>query len=290
ITVTEKDDPLELLRNLFIPDSFGWDPPPEERLSAKKRWYLELGAALDWVEVYQPLMKAGAAQTDRRTANVMGAFLYDSIHCELFASAGLPFWLVRPQVHHPSTRIDKQVVPLTAKGLHVNLDKFSVHPPKVIFSGAGSDKEKAIAMENYGRSIVAFVDPFAITDPQSPSSSSNISGAASRSQSRKPKKHSPYERPQQAAKPERDKFSEVGGQYSPAVPEVWVQALRSIDQSKRPPKEAVPNGGYAFPDPGLFLYAGLTSNERMLHSHISNQLLHLHLRMELGHQNNGVHF
>ncbi|ESK83265.1 hypothetical protein Moror_15064 [Moniliophthora roreri MCA 2997] len=245
-----------------------------ELFSYFQRWYLELGAALDWVEVYQPLMLSTTVQPDCKTANTMGTFLFDLKHCKMFALAGLPFWLVRPLEHHSSARIDTQVVPLTLQGLNVILDGFQTRSGKVIFSGAGSDKAKAIAMENYSHSIVTFVDPFAVVseadDHKPHSSSSNMSsvaGATSRSQSRKSKKSggcSPYEKPQQIAKTEQNKFSEVGGQYSPAVPEVWVQVLGGIDQSKQPPKEAVLNSGYAFPEPGLFLFAGLTFQDRML--------------------------
>uniref|UniRef100_A0A0W0FN91 Uncharacterized protein n=1 Tax=Moniliophthora roreri TaxID=221103 RepID=A0A0W0FN91_MONRR len=78
----------------------------------------------------------------------------------------------------------------------------------MIFSGASNDKAKAFAMENYGCSLVSFMDLFAVApEPEPSTSSTTLSSsmkAASCSQSRKPKRsgQSPYERPSLTTKVE----------------------------------------------------------------------------------------
>ena len=63
---------------------------------------------------------------------------------------------------------------------------------------------------------------------------------------------------------ERDKFSEIRGPYSPEIPQVWVESLASIDRGRRPTKQEVVNGGYAFPDPGRILFPPQEKRERLL--------------------------
>ncbi|ESK87612.1 hypothetical protein Moror_1944 [Moniliophthora roreri MCA 2997] len=203
--------------------------------------------------------------------NAMGAFLSDTTHCEMFFLAGLPFWLVRPHMHHHLTCIDCEVVPLMPTSLCIQSDPFTTHPRNVVFSGAGNDKAKAFALEDYGHSLVHFTNPFSIaSEPDHPEPSlpptNTSSGAHGTSHSQNWKRkhsHSPYTKPQKTST-DRDKFTEIKGPYTPPVPDVWVQALGATDQSKQPQKAVALNSGYAFPEPGLILYAGLTSTDRMV--------------------------
>ncbi|ESK85325.1 hypothetical protein Moror_5991 [Moniliophthora roreri MCA 2997] len=238
-----------------------------------QQWYLELKAALDWIEVYQPSMTSRTMRISSGMAepNAMGAFLSDATHCEMFFLAGLPFWLVRPHMHHHLTCIDHEVVPLTPTSLHIQLDPFTIHSRNVVFSGTGNDKAKAFALEDYGRSLVRFTDPFSMaSEPDHPEPSlppTNTSSGAcgtSHSQNWKGKRsHSPYTKPQKTST-DHNKFTEIKGPYTPPVPDVWVQALGATDRSKQPQKAVALNSGYAFPEPGLILYAGLTSTDRMV--------------------------
>ncbi|KAL0567042.1 hypothetical protein V5O48_014947, partial [Marasmius crinis-equi] len=62
----------------------------------------------------------------------------------------------------------------------------------------------------------------------------------------------------------RDKFAEIPGDCTPPVLEVWANAVKSIDQSRRPAKGTVKNSGYAFPDPGMILFAPPDRRSKML--------------------------
>ncbi|KAK1234363.1 hypothetical protein PQX77_002437 [Marasmius sp. AFHP31] len=243
-----------------------------------QRWYLELVGALDWMELYLPVMNGSASpsETSRVHAAVAtGAFLTSVKDCEFFFRAGIPFWLIRSAEHHSTVRVDEEVVPLTPCALKICLDDIMSHEKEVLYHGSLHALEKATAVEKFGLAIVDYTnDPFSVpvTELSAPSHPSSAPPHSSSTGPSRPKikrqRHEPYNKGKSKAQnvhhAERDKFVEIRGPCSPPVPEVWVNALSSIDRSRRPAKAQVINGGYSFPDPGMILYPPQEKRERLL--------------------------
>ncbi|KAK1224749.1 hypothetical protein PQX77_012333 [Marasmius sp. AFHP31] len=249
-----------------------------------RRWYLELVGALDWVELYKPVMDGQSSPSEDTKVNsavAMGAFLTSIHDCEFFFKAGLPFWFVRPAHLHPMTRVDEQVTPIAPESAGICLDEIMSHKKEILYHGPLRDIKRAVAVEKFGLAIVDYsTDPFSVpvdgpsdSSSMTPSSSPTVlapSPIKSPKAKVKQKRHEPYNKAKGKAKapptpqPERDKFSEIRGPYSPEIPDVWVEALALIDKSRRPTKEQVVNGGYAFPDPGMILYPPPEKMQRLL--------------------------
>jgi hypothetical protein len=257
-----------------------------------QRWYLELVGALDWVELYQPAMeghKSGLRSVSNQASLAMGAFTYSVADCEFLFRAGLPFWYVRSSKHPATKRIGEICEPTTPESLGICLDDLTSHARQVIYEGPSTDIRKATSVEKFGTTIVdAGNNPFAISESvvtpssQPTSSEPSPSSAGPSRVKNKRSRQEPCEfgivhprlpvlsnlldkktKPKPVGQPqtERDKFVEIRGPFSPDIPEVWVEALASIDRSRRPKKSDVVNGGYAFPDPGMILF---TSQEKRL--------------------------
>ncbi|KAL0565586.1 hypothetical protein V5O48_016436 [Marasmius crinis-equi] len=250
-----------------------------------QRWYLELRAALDWIEIFQPIMDGRvppSPSTSERAEQCMGAFLTSVKDCEFFYKAGIPFWLVRSSEHHSTVRIDKASELTSPESKGICLDDLMSHPRVVLYKGPLRELHRAEAVEKYGMAIVDYAnDPFSI--PADDSSSAEppdpSSAGPSRAKNKQTRRREPYDKSKSKSKAvadksksktvaqpqvERDKFEEIRGPYSPEVPDVWVDALRSIDRSRRPTKAQVVNGGYAFPDPGMILFPPREKRERLL--------------------------
>ncbi|EEB97823.1 hypothetical protein MPER_02782 [Moniliophthora perniciosa FA553] len=84
---------LSYLGSLALPYSRA-----RELWSFCQRWYLELHAALDWIQLCKPAME-NQSDYDRAalasvTKKAMGAFLFTVKDCEHFFRAGIPFWIL----------------------------------------------------------------------------------------------------------------------------------------------------------------------------------------------------
>ncbi|KAJ8093718.1 hypothetical protein PM082_009578 [Marasmius tenuissimus] len=237
-----------------------------------QRWYLELYAALDWVELYLPVMNGTSppsGTTRSHAAVAMGAFLTTVKDCEFFFRAGLPFWLIRSSEHHPMVRVDEQVIPVTPQSLGICVDDITSHKKEVVYTGPLRDLQKATAVEKFGMAIVDYAnDPFSVPAAEPLSKIPSSSAGPSRPKISKRQRHEPYDKHRPKASThrqvERDKFVEIRGPCSPPIPESWVNALSSIDKSRRPAKEKVINGGYSFPDPGMILFPPPEKRECLL--------------------------
>ncbi|KAK1233634.1 hypothetical protein PQX77_003204, partial [Marasmius sp. AFHP31] len=245
-----------------------------------QRWYLELMGALDWLEMYKPIMDGRSPLSETtcvKAAVTIGAFLTSVKDCEFFFIAGLPFWFVRSTEHHPTTRVDEEAVPITPESLGLCFDDIMSHRKDILYHGPLRDLKKATAVERFGMAIVDFgTDPFSVpVDPSSvpvsvhEPSAAPFAGPSRTKKNRKQqgpynKNNSKASKAPSSAQVERDKFAEVRGPFSPLIPDVWVQALASIDKTRRPTKAQVVNGGYAFPDPGMILYAPPEKMQRLL--------------------------
>ncbi|KAG7086297.1 hypothetical protein E1B28_002261 [Marasmius oreades] len=243
-----------------------------------QRWYLELVGALDWVEVYKPVMDGQKSKSDFisiQASAAMGAFAYSIADCEFLFCAGLPFWYVWSAEHRATKRVDSMVDLTTPESIGICLDDLTSHPRQVIYEGPSTDLQKAVSVEKFGMTIVdAGSNPFAvpcavvIPAPSQPISSQLEVGPSRTSSKRS--RQDPYKKskPKSNPKPqaERDKFAEICGPSSPDIPDVWVEALGAIDKTRRPKKSDVANGGYAFPDPGMVLFAPQEKQHRLLRS------------------------
>ncbi|KAJ8089517.1 hypothetical protein PM082_014773 [Marasmius tenuissimus] len=251
-----------------------------------QRWFLELTGAMDWVEVYQPIMEGRSLPTESTridAAATMGAFLTSVRDCEFFFKAGIPFWLVRAAEHHSTARVDEQAIVATPTSLHICTDEIMSHKKDVLYHGPLRDLHKATAVEKFGLAIVDFAnDPFTVpaadlfTAGPSNASSSNplnvlASTGPSRTKRKKTSRHEPYNKneaksktSQQQPQVERDKYIEIRGPYSPDIPDVWVEARSSIDRSRQPGQNETVNRGYAFPDPGYVLHIPAEKMRRVL--------------------------
>ncbi|KAL0068976.1 hypothetical protein AAF712_003969 [Marasmius tenuissimus] len=247
-----------------------------------QRWYLELLGALDWIQIYKPVMDGRVlpSETSRSQAAVtMGAFLTSVRDCELLFKVGIPFWLVRAAEHHPTARVDAQVVVTTPKSLNICVDHIMSHKKEILYHGPLRDLKKATEVERFGLAIVDFTnDPF--SDPfeaglAQPSTSSAVIAGPSRTTKKKNNRKQPCvyslsnhanseliatdidekskARPPSQHQVERDKFGEIRGPFSPDIPDVWTDALAAIDRKRQPGKDEAVNRGYAFPEPGYVL-------------------------------------
>ncbi|KAK1231759.1 hypothetical protein PQX77_005107 [Marasmius sp. AFHP31] len=240
-----------------------------------QRWYLELAAALDWVEVYAPIMNGRSAPSDssrEKAKNTMGAFLVNTKDCEHFYSADIPFWFIRSAEHHPTVRVEMDAILITPESLQIQMEDIMSHQRDVIYTGSLQDVRKAIATEQFGMAIVNYSNnPFSVPPTQaSTTSSSELASSAGPSRGKKTnrQRHEPYKggkpKPKSQPQVERDKFTEIRGPFSPDVPDVWVEALSSLDKNRRPARTDIPNSGYAFPDPGMILFCPKEKRERLL--------------------------
>ncbi|KAL0069040.1 hypothetical protein AAF712_004035 [Marasmius tenuissimus] len=255
-----------------------------------QRWFLELLGAMDWVEIYQPIMdgRSTPSESSKVTAAVtMGAFLTSVRDCEHFFKAGLPFWLVRSSEHHPTCRIDEEVAPTTPQSLGICTDDIMSHKRDTIYHGPLRDIRKATTVEQFGLAIVEYTnDPFAVPttdlfsmEHYNTTSFTHPSSSPAAGPSRAKKKtnlHQPYDKnrakrkatQQDVPQIERDKFAEIHGPYSPDIPDVWVQGRSSIDRSRQPSQQNRINRGYAFPDPGYILNIPPAKMRRVLETWI----------------------
>ncbi|ESK81140.1 hypothetical protein Moror_6005 [Moniliophthora roreri MCA 2997] len=238
-----------------------------------ERWYLELQAALDWVQLCIPAIEKRTSNYDASmlssvTGNAIGAFMDSLKDCEQLFRARIPVWYVWPIMQHPTTRVDYKAIPLSPEQLNIQLEERPDHPRLIVFVGECSDTSKACAIELYGHKIVDFPDLFqSVPDTSVSLVSSTIQTSSSAGPSclkkhRSKGQQAPYKLPDKTSDiekqqaPEQDKFIKLRGEYSLDVANVWVNAVRSINWSshlKNTNKIKI-NGGYALPDPGMILW------------------------------------
>ncbi|KAL0578355.1 hypothetical protein V5O48_003633 [Marasmius crinis-equi] len=260
---------------------------------AVRRWYLELLRALDWVEFYKPVMDAvswSSPHSREKASKAMGAFLHHVHDCEFFFSVGLPFWYIRPTSDHINARIDCEGLLCTPATEAIVQDGFPSHPRVIIYTGTLANVKRVAAIEKWAYSMVDSGNPFDYTSTNpdglpeasssSSASSSPLAGPSSvpdpassvgASRSSKGKGKGKGSKPYDGSKhqkgpqpPQRDKFAEIPGDCTLAVLEVWTNAVKSIDQSRHPAKGTVKNAGYAFPDPGMILFAPPEQRAKMM--------------------------
>lgn len=134
-----------------------------------QRCFLELRGAMDWVEIYQPMMD-GTRRAATTTAKTVGAFVRHLQVAEEFTRAGLPFWLIHEFGDLVETRVDALVEIRQPEGFICCTD--NIPKSRIIFEGRGDDKARYAAMAAHVNSFRRYPDPFEHVNISSSSPSS----------------------------------------------------------------------------------------------------------------------
>ncbi|KAK7019383.1 hypothetical protein VNI00_018096 [Paramarasmius palmivorus] len=244
--------------------------------SFMQRCYLELLAALDWIQLYQPKMEGRSPvfKGDASKSNLMGAFVTDSNSATQLFHAGVPVWVVRDKKYHPSTLIlqDALLKEPSADILELEVLDTSATP---VYVGACL-KDQITAMDRCSSRGVTWIDAFQATLSSQPPAAvqkaqSNVPpkrpghALPSARLSKRPKINSSSPKsnhpspssakPSDSGEPnnhrERDKFAPVDSPFAPPSPVAWISALKNVDR-RQPSPPRIPSG-YILPEHGLFL-------------------------------------
>ncbi|KAK7040667.1 hypothetical protein VNI00_009573 [Paramarasmius palmivorus] len=249
----------------------------QQLLRSFQRWYLELTAALDWVELFRPAMEGKVVPPQQNYVERVGAFTYNDVDRQHLRNAGVPVWHVQPNGEKPFAGFYKETPFTTPDMLGITQEVLSASG--CLYEGGSDTVARAIAMENHLRSIMKPGNPFAASFQEAPdpnAAPSSDKGSLSqlksnslpaRPASAKTSRTQPYTKPHSnTAQLNHDKFSELIVPHSPPVPQFWITALAAIDRQKKRPKQDTPNAGYVFPDPGMIVAAPEEKRERYLHA------------------------
>jgi hypothetical protein len=125
-----------------------------------QRYYLEIYAILDYMEIYKPRMD-GARPPAESVMNCIGAITNIPRVVQDFYTAGLPVWFLRPSTTWDSPvkcNILKTVTPLDP----ANVLCVSDHNPPfpALFYGSSMDPKRHDAFYTHTRTWLVFKDPF----------------------------------------------------------------------------------------------------------------------------------
>jgi hypothetical protein len=124
-----------------------------------QRIYLELLAALDYEEIYRPLMVGSSTNTPPVIAKVMGAFTVDLTICDQLFRAGIPVWLLRPYSELHSIRV-RALAPLQVADDVFALDPVTRPTHPTIYCGGGDNAEKYRALAQHVLGYLRYPNPF----------------------------------------------------------------------------------------------------------------------------------
>ncbi|THU98525.1 hypothetical protein K435DRAFT_856534 [Dendrothele bispora CBS 962.96] len=212
------------------------------------RIFLELLALLDYCQVYKPRMK-GENLTESIPEPVIGALTWDINDAELLFLARIPFWFIYKVEDVPRVSIAKLSVPVLFDTVCRNESPF-LEP--VIFRGVPNIQAQYTAIHDHLVAVFNTHSPFE-SSRQSRLKIASPSNFIIGPQRSIPKKHnsSPYTKPTNSRKTHgRDKFSLPDHRLFPPASPCWTIALSQVDRNS--PPDPI-QGGYAFPDPALFV-------------------------------------
>lgn len=258
-----------------------------------QRLMLEFLALHDFLYIYRPRM-LGEKPPATKVGYTIGSFVSSVADSESFLLAGLPVWLIRPAKLAGTVRVDKLVELAVPKDFLCLDDNFDQYP--VEYCGPPTNPEKYITFGRYARSLLSYSNPF-ITEPTNhspPPIPSQITSQSQPSSSKRGPTHvgelpthtskrsgpcmshttvfaiptshktlDPQTKPNtKTSNASRNKYTNMISPLSPSPIETWRDALQCVDTNpaRRVSDVRLPNSGYAFPEPGLFL--GVTSTEK----------------------------
>ncbi|KAK7052902.1 hypothetical protein VNI00_004222 [Paramarasmius palmivorus] len=254
--------------------------------SFMQRCYIELVAALDWVEVYQPRMEGRLPSWNGHAdaKKLMGAFVVDEKSATHLFNAGIPVWVVRERRYHSSTLIMKDAAVTTPSG-YASFEPMDSEDP--VYVGADV-MEKIKALEKYTSRGIQWGDPFksaqlttapvATLLPQKRPGGRTTQAPPKRKKDtcgqdpvRKPKMAGAVNEPAVGStsvlspgiRSNRDKFEVFVSDFAPPTPDAWAAGLSKVNRSQ-PRRQAV--AGYVLPEMGLFLNVPATKRNKYLAS------------------------
>ncbi|TFK61663.1 hypothetical protein BDN72DRAFT_903908 [Pluteus cervinus] len=255
-----------------------------------QRCWLEIRAALDYMEIFKPRMDGVDNDPPSTTALTIGAFVHVHRDAQDFHRAGLPFWFMYPQSKIVSLELNVlSIVDFVLPEKHLRLE--NMYGAKTIFTGTANDPEKTAAMMRAARGLLSYEDPFSSPTSRqalrSPSSiqSQPITGALTYSNagSRSPpssiasSSSSRLSRPSNAStlspsihpysqqgrkKPQpininQDRFQPVQHALFPQPIALWEAALKAVNTDVQNlvdlSKRSHTDGRFMFPDPRMFV-------------------------------------
>ncbi|THU95071.1 hypothetical protein K435DRAFT_859927 [Dendrothele bispora CBS 962.96] len=218
-----------------------------------QRLFLELHALLEYCQVFKPRMQAADISAPA-VAPVIGAFTSDIQQAEVLFRARLPFWFIR-QVQDIAAVAVGKLAPMIPVDTLCRME--SPFPEPVIFRGVPNTQAQYNAIQNHLNAIFNTQSPFELSRQsrlEIASPATTILSGPQRTNS-KSKRLTPYRKksimPSRATP--RDKFSLPDNPLFPPSSPCWGSAL-SIVNREYPPEPI--QGGYAFPDPILFISVG----------------------------------
>ncbi|KAK0429884.1 hypothetical protein EV421DRAFT_1913808 [Armillaria borealis] len=226
-------------------------------VAAMQRYWLELVAGLDYMEIHQLVMNGKTQRNDSLDfTRLMGTFTFNLDIAEQHMKAGIPVYLIRP-----TEEFTNQIILKAEKPIVISVNDTIPEPSfPIVFEGDPSQAKKFDAMHRFMKIFQTYRNPFLFTTAFSPTTSA----------------------PSKSLQSARDKFADLSGTYAPLPIPAWVTANAGIDQnSKRSQQreeqvrrlQSEPNmknnqdhnKGYVFPDPGLLVFASATRQSSYFH-------------------------
>ncbi|KAK0187158.1 hypothetical protein F5146DRAFT_1004107 [Armillaria mellea] len=259
-----------------------------------QRYWLELIAGLDYMQIHQPVMNGKVQCDETFDFNcLIGVFTLSLDVAKQHMKAGIPVYLIRP-----IKQFTNQIILKAEQPTVFNVNKTLPQPSfPVVFSGDPSHPKKFDAMHRFMQIFHMYRNPFNFSTVSStpsaipstsacpsPSIPPSTSGAPVCNQRSKTQASGPLGKGSlQRSKTEnlqstRDKFADLSGRYTPPTVPAWAGANAKIDKDSECSQEHEAqaqriqswhdangekkdyniNMGYAFPNPGLFVYASAT--------------------------------
>ena len=131
-------------------------------ISELQRSFLELKAALRYLEEFKPVFDGRVPSRWRGMLPVVGALVRDLNLAECYHQSGIPFWLIRPFEEVAKTRVD-ELCPLQSP-----LGQMSLVPARrsrTLFEGRADDPDKFISIWKFYRESSMFSTPYVNTTP-----------------------------------------------------------------------------------------------------------------------------
>ncbi|PBK61187.1 hypothetical protein ARMSODRAFT_981734 [Armillaria solidipes] len=248
-------------------------------VATAQRFWLELVGALDYMEIYKPIMDGHAERSlNHRLDRLMGSFTSDISTVQFLIRAGIPVYFVRPLMVFDNQIIER-VVELSQPMLTITRPD-PVYP--VVYTGDPTDAKKYRAIHTCLRQFQCYKLPFSfkavistpfeqadsvaststVLSPSLPPRSGPVRGAKAatgRLQKGAPmfrrKKQKKSANPALAV---RDKFEDLSGMYAPPPIPAWADVNRRINQDSVLSACRVSDehdNHYFFPDPGLVTFS-----------------------------------
>jgi hypothetical protein len=132
-----------------------------------QRYYLEICGCLDYLEIYKPRMD-GEKPPAESVVNCIGAITNIPRIVQLFCTAGLPVWFLRPSTFWDSParcNILDVVTPLNPADILCVSEHYPPFP--AIFYGSPTDPKRHNAIYTHSRMLLVFKDPFGVPKSKS---------------------------------------------------------------------------------------------------------------------------